>query len=60
MVLTMVGMSTVVGGLGPSEVSVGNILLVRLGAGCTLAGSWCFLELRIVGVFILVILGILY
>jgi len=58
--LTMVGMSAVVSGLGSSEVSVGDVLLVCLDAGCALAGSWHFLEPRVVGVFVLVILGILY
>ena len=60
MALTMVGMSAVVSGLGLSEVSIGDVLLVCLGASCTLAGSWHFLEPHIVRVFVLVILGILY
>jgi len=38
----MVGMFAVVSGLGLPEVSLGDVLLVRLGAGCTLAGSWRF------------------
>jgi len=57
---TMVGMSAVVSDLGLSEVSIGDVLLVRLGASCALARSWHFLEPRVVGVFVLVVLGILY
>ena len=56
----MVGMSAVVSGLGSSEVSVGDVRLVLLGAGCAVAGSWRFLEPRVVEAFFLVVLGILY
>jgi len=60
MVSVQDGVDNVVSGLGLSEVSVGDVLLVHLGAGCALAGSWHFLEPRVVGVFVLFVLGILY